>query len=133
MKSSRAFLLVVALIMCSCADDTITIAPSNSAQNPRNEKMQLNLKVYVETSAGMDGYLCDGSDLRTVIYDYIDKLSHECDSTKFYHANDKIVPFKGNIEPKNVIRVQTVYGKPKSSIVSQIPLNAFLMFNDLAK
>ena len=35
--------------------------------------------------------------------------------------------------PKNVIRVQTVYGKPKSSIVSQIPLNAFLMFSDLAK
>ena len=35
--------------------------------------------------------------------------------------------------PKNVIRVQTVYGKPKSSIVSQIPLNAFLMFRDLAK
>lgn len=98
MKSSHAFLLVVALIMCSCADDTITIAPSNSVQNPSNEKMQLNLKVYVETSAGMDGYLCDGSDLRTVIYDYIDKLSHECDSTKFYHANDKIVPFKGNIE-----------------------------------
>ena len=37
------------------------------------------------------------------------------------------------IKPKNVIRVQAVYGKPKSSIVSQIPLNAFLMFSDLAK
>ena len=35
--------------------------------------------------------------------------------------------------PKNVIRVQTVYGKPKSSMVSQMPLNAFLMFRDLAK
>ena len=37
------------------------------------------------------------------------------------------------LEPKNVIRVQTMYGKPKSSIVSQMPLNAFLMFRDLAK
>ena len=38
-----------------------------------------------------------------------------------------------SVYPKNVIRVQTVYGKPKSSMVSQIPLNAFLMFSDLAK
>ena len=37
------------------------------------------------------------------------------------------------VNPKNVIRVQTVYGKPKSSMVSQMPLNAFLMFRDLAK
>ena len=37
------------------------------------------------------------------------------------------------VYPKNVIRVQTVYGKPKSSMVSQMPLNAFLMFRDLAK
>ena len=47
--------------------------------------------------------------------------------------SQSVWPMSHDIYPKNVIRVQTVYGKPKSSIVSQIPLNAFLMFSDLAR
>lgn len=45
----------------------------------------------------MDGYMCDGSQLKDAIYDYISDLNRSTDTTSLYYINSQIIPYKGNL------------------------------------
>ncbi len=55
------------------------------------------LKVYIENSGSMDGYMCDGSQLKDAIYDYVSDLNRNTDTTELFYINSTIIPYRGNI------------------------------------
>lgn len=55
------------------------------------------LKVYIENSGSMDGYMCDGSQLKDAIYDYISDLNRYTSTTELCYINSKIIPYDGNL------------------------------------
>ncbi len=45
----------------------------------------------------MDGYMCDGSQLKDAIYDFVSDLNRNTDTTQLYYINSQIIPYKGNL------------------------------------
>ena len=50
------------------------------------------LKVYVENSGSMDAYMCQGSNLKDAVYDFISDLKKHTDECSLYYINSKIIP-----------------------------------------
>lgn len=55
------------------------------------------LKVFIENSGSMDGYMCNGSQLKDAIYDYVSDLNRSTDSTELNYINSTTIPYKGNL------------------------------------
>ena len=55
------------------------------------------LKVFIENSGSMDGYMCDGSQLKDAVYDYVSDLNRYTDTTKLYYINSQIIPYNDNL------------------------------------
>lgn len=55
------------------------------------------IKVFIENSGSMDGYMCDGSQLKDAVYDYVSDLNRNTDKTQLYYINSKIIPYSGNL------------------------------------
>ena len=45
----------------------------------------------------MDGYMCDGSQLKDVVYDYISDVNRVSAKTDLYYINSVLIPYKGNL------------------------------------
>ncbi len=61
------------ILLLSCSGDEIIV---NSDNNPNQiSDIKPILKVYIENSGSMDGYMCDGSQLKDAIFDYVSDLS----------------------------------------------------------
>ena len=59
----------------------------------------LLLKVYVENSGSMDAYMCDGSELKDAVYDYISDLKKIAkDSCFLFYINSDIIPCKVTLD-----------------------------------
>lgn len=69
---------------------------SKDAAAPQNDTPYL--KVFIENSGSMDGYMCDGSQLKDAVYDYVSDLNRFTRSTDFYYINSQIIPYKGNLK-----------------------------------
>lgn len=87
--------IVCAMTMVGCGHDKIevnatSVVSSIPSDNPR-------VKVFIENSGSMDGYMCDGSQLKDAVYDYISDLNRNTSSTELYYINSKIIPYKGNL------------------------------------
>lgn len=64
------------------------------------------LKVYIESSGSMDGYLCAGSEFKDAIYSYTSALNSFSDTLELSYINSEIVPYTGEL--KTFIRDLTV-------------------------
>lgn len=67
-----------------------------SVDSPMKDSMVL--KVYVENSGSMDGYMCDGSNLKDAVFDYISELEREASSCSLYYINSQIIPCDEDVE-----------------------------------
>lgn len=68
---------------------TIDCVPvSETLQKTKN----VHLKVYVENSGSMDGYMCPGSNLKDAVFDYVSDLSKMANTCSYYYINSKIIP-----------------------------------------
>ncbi len=47
--------------------------------------------------SGMDGYMCDGSQLKDVVYDYVSDINRVSSNTELYYINSAKIPYKGNL------------------------------------
>ena len=71
------------ILLLSCSGDEIIV---NSDNNPNQiSDIKPILKVYIENSGSMDGYMCDGSQLKDAIFDYVSDLSTCVDTTQLYY------------------------------------------------
>lgn len=53
-----------------------------------------SLNVFIENSGSMDGYMCNGSELKDAVYSYISKLNRNTDTTRLFFINSDIIPYK---------------------------------------
>lgn len=61
----------------------------------KSDKPALN--VFIENSGSMDGYMCDGSQLKDAVYDYVSDLNRNTNTTRLYYINSQIIPYNGNL------------------------------------
>lgn len=88
-----ATILLAAIIGCSHDKIEVSSTPVESAMPSKNPC----LKVFIENSGSMDGYMCDGSQLKDVVYDYISDLNRVSSKTELYYINSKLIPYNGNL------------------------------------
>lgn len=70
----------------------------NSIPAKDYSKDSINLKVYIENSGSMDAYMCDGSNLKDAVFDYVSDLKRLTTSSSLYYVNSQIIPFYGELE-----------------------------------
>ncbi len=92
------FLFAICIIYCGlsgCTHDKIEIS-SDEVISPI-KTMKPILRVYIENSGSMDGYMCDGSQLKDAIFDYVSDLKGLSDETELYYINSNIIPFEDSL------------------------------------
>lgn len=80
----------------SCGSRNVSIT-WNTVQQPVSSN-NFKLKVYIENSGSMDGYMCDGSELKDAVYSYASALSSYADTTELNYINSQIIPYNNEIE-----------------------------------
>lgn len=88
-----AVILLAAITGCSHDKIEVSSTPVESVMPSKNPC----LKVFIENSGSMDGYMCDGSQLKDVIYDYISDLNRVSSKTELYYINSMLIPYNGNL------------------------------------
>ena len=53
-----------------------------------------SLDVFIENSGSMDGYMCDGSELKDAVYSYVSELNRNADTTRLFFINSEVIPYK---------------------------------------
>ncbi|MBR1933810.1 MAG: hypothetical protein IJ841_09015 [Prevotella sp.] len=91
-----ALLLMMACIPLfqGCRDFNVTWTPVEYTKYTGRP----TIKVYVENSGSMDGYMCEGSELKDAVYSYVSTLGSYADTVELNYINSMIVPFKGDIK-----------------------------------
>ncbi len=100
MKGNFILPLVLCAILCalgSC-DNPQRIISADKINQPDVSSIKPTLKVYIENSGSMYGYMCDGSQLKDAIFDYVSDLNGCTKTSKLYYINSDVIPFKGSLE-----------------------------------
>ena len=77
-------------ISCGSRDVTVTWSSIEGSAQSNNFK----LKVFIENSGSMDGYMCPGSELKDAVYSYASSLSSYADTTELNYINSRIIPYR---------------------------------------
>ena len=88
--------VILAIVLFSQKSNKITIEWQSCAVPPVDGD-SIELKVYVENSGSMDGYMCAGSDLKDAVFDYVSDLKRLCTSCSLNYINSKIIPYDGEL------------------------------------
>lgn len=88
------FLLILGLLLTDCKKIEISGDPVQTESYTKKP----TIKVYLENSGSMDGYMCDGSQLKDAVYDYISEIDRLSDTTSLYFINSKIIPYSGKLQ-----------------------------------
>ncbi len=88
-------ILLIAIILACCGGSTITVSGS---REPQKDTGKPTLKVYIENSGSMDGYMSQGSELKDAVYAYISDLNSECGTVLLNYINSDVIPYKGDLE-----------------------------------
>ena len=95
-----AILLLVIIAMATCSNkNKIELTWDNVAAPNNHVAMDsIDLRVYVENSGSMDGYMCAGSDLKDAVFDYVGNLMKYSKTTSLNYINSQVIPYRGNLE-----------------------------------
>jgi len=55
------------------------------------------VKVFIENSGSMDGYMCNGSQLKDAVYDYISDINRVSSLTELYYINSTKIRYNGDL------------------------------------
>lgn len=123
-------ILLTAVVGCSHDKIEVSATPVVSAiplQNPC-------VKVFIENSGSMDGYMCDGSQLKDVVYDYVSDLNRVSTETELYYINSKLIPYNGNltnyIKALNPAAFKTAGGNRSNTDLGDLIANVLNEVND---
>ena len=56
------------------------------------------LNVYVENSGSMNGYMCNGSNLKDAVYDYVSDLKKNTTTCDLFYINSQIIPCEVSLD-----------------------------------
>ena len=90
-----SLLIIIAMsLFQGCRDFNISWTPVQYTSF--NEKPVV--KVYIENSGSMDGYMCDGSELKDAVYGYVSTLASYSDTVQLNYINSQIVQYSGSLK-----------------------------------
>ena len=89
-------LLIFGLLFTDCKKSKIEISGDPVQAESYNKKP--SFKVFLENSGSMEGDMCDGSQLKDAVYDYISEINSLSDTTSLYFINSKIIPYSGKLQ-----------------------------------
>lgn len=90
-------IIIVAAISTCLGGGRKIILSWETVPVPMEVKDSIELKVYVENSGSMDAYMCDGSNLKDAVFDYVSDLKRLTTSCSLYYINSKVIPFNGDL------------------------------------
>jgi hypothetical protein len=113
--------VVFMLLIQGCGGDLeVKWIPVNYSQDLKRP----NINVYIENSGSMDGYMCDGSELKDAVYSYVSTLGSYADTVKLNYINSQIVPIDGEVKPfinnLNADSFKTVNGNKTNSDIANM-------------
>lgn len=104
MKKNKYIPLLIVVILCCIlipflkgGDDGKYIISFDRISPVKSYKPS-KVKLYVENSGSMDGYMFDGSELKDAVYSYVSGLSTHSDTTELYFVNSDVYQIKAPLE-----------------------------------
>ncbi len=100
---SKNVTTTIAAGICSVIAIALTLGSCSEKKQISGESMNTpailtrNLNVYIENSGSMDGYMCNGSELKDAVYSYLSDLDAHTENTHLFYINSKIIPYKNNL------------------------------------
>ena len=96
----NAFNLIVSVLLLAlfaCSNHKIKITASEGKSVPTTI-MKPTLRVFLENSGSMNGYMCEGSRLKDIVFDYVGDLNALSSRTALYYINSDTIPFTGSFQ-----------------------------------
>lgn len=90
-------IVVIAIILTCVGGGSKIKLKWNPVPVPPKTRDSIELKVYVENSGSMDGYMCVGSNLKDAVFDYVSDLKRLTTSCSLYYINSNVIPFNGEL------------------------------------
>ena len=87
----KLLLVTIMFLNISCGSRDVTVTWSSIEGSTLSNNFKL--KVFIENSGSMDGYMCDGSQLKDAVYSYASSLSSYADTTNLNYINSQIIPY----------------------------------------
>jgi hypothetical protein len=84
-------------ITCGGSKTPIHVSCKDTVPEFQTEKPK-KLKVFLENSGSMDGYMCEGSKLKDAIYDYMTDLNNCTDTISLNYINSQVIPYENDLE-----------------------------------
>lgn len=111
------FIVIVAIVICP-RSIFIQWEPKPIEKVETNN---LKLKVYIENSGSMNGYMQQKSEMKDAVKSYVSALDLLVDTTELYYINSIVVPFKSNISDlENALNPQNFANCPGNKSNSDI-------------
>ena len=89
-------LLIIACLSFSGCSDKLSIQWEKHTAQVNN--VSPKLKVYIENSGSMDGYMCDGSELKDAVYGYVSMLNNYVDTIELNYLNSNIIAYRNDLK-----------------------------------
>lgn len=89
-------LMLVCGLSTSCSTKpSVQIVDSQVSQSvPKQNPV---VKVFLENSGSMDGFMCDSSELKDAIYNYLTYVKENSSKMELYYLNSETIKQKGNL------------------------------------
>ena len=98
---SGIFLFLIFVWIFSSSDDYVISGKQN---NPIKPSSNIELKVYIENSGSMNGYMEDGSQMRDALYDYLTDIKNNVSEIELNYINTETKSYQGTLENYLTIR-----------------------------
>ena len=115
-------LVAIVFMNISCGGRNVTVKWESVQQSETSNNFKL--KVYIENSGSMDGYMCDGSELKDAVYSYASSLSSYADTTELNYINSAIISYgkdiKSFIKELNPLKFAQAGGNRSNSDIAEM-------------
>lgn len=89
---SIGMVMIVSFVIIGCGTKSLDIEYDSGAPSLDLSLKHATLKVFIENSGSMDGYMCEGSEFKDAVKDYVSSLEHRFDTLELYYINSEIIP-----------------------------------------
>lgn len=100
----------------------------------QNSNNSVKLKVYIENSGSMDGYMREKSEFKDAVKSYVNALDLQVDTTELYYINTQISSFKADIanleEALNPVSFAKSAGSRSNSDIADMLSNIVMQAGD---
>ena len=98
MKSYKSITILLCTLFLLGCGDSLFVSGGYAEEHEIDD--DIKLKVYLENSGSMDGFMVNGSEFKDAVFDFISAID-ACgvvDTTELYFINSQLIPFKKEVD-----------------------------------